>query len=220
MLRRLTYLPWRRTFLVRVRDAFFLVSAPESVAREEIFLVVSLIRLDAAPFRCVGEEIFLVAEPFNLDAREIFLVTSPFCLDAAPFWFARESLSCAVSPKKLASGAILLVASPLLVAITPMHSPRLRGEGARRADEGRAEAWHCLITKHPHMRLHGFPTLDASRNTIHRGSVCPSPAFGTLSPRAGRGNVQSTSHEHLRSLRARRGGVTSAHPAPESVQAR
>ena len=152
---------------------FFLVNSPENVAWAEICLVVSHIRLDAAPFWSASEEIFLVAEALNLDAREICSVTSPFCLDATPFWFTREGSSCVVSPKKLASRAILLVASPLLVASTPMPSPRLRGEGAQRADEGRAEAGICAVTKHLHVRACRFPTLDPPCNANDRGSVHP-----------------------------------------------
>ena len=127
VLRRLGYLPRRRTFLVRVRDSFLLVSSPESVARADMFLVVSLVRLDAAPFWFESEEIFLVAEPLSIGAEEICFVTSPIWLDAVLFWFACEVFPCVVSPKKLVSGEILLVASPLRMASTPMPSPRLRG---------------------------------------------------------------------------------------------
>jgi len=92
-----------------------------------MFLVVSLIRLDAAPFWFVSEEIFLVTDPLSVGAEEICFVTSPVWLDAALFWFACEGSPFVVSPEKFASGEILLVPSPLRMASTPMPSPRLRG---------------------------------------------------------------------------------------------
>ena len=115
----------------------------------------------------------------------------------------REAFGFVVSPERSARKAFCLVASPLSLAREEIcfdNTPFWFGIEALCSAIGRGRA----------------VTLDPPRDLRVRSAVCPSPAFGTLAPHAGRGEPRFDTACLIPSPRLRGEGARRACPVLET----